>query len=289
MGLRMRIFRTIPEIRRALEPARARATIGLVPTMGALHAGHVALLRAARGQCDQVVASLFVNPAQFDDPADLAAYPRDEAGDAAIASASAVDYLFAPSADEMSPSGSATVVDVQGPALGLEGDLRPGHFRAVATVCLKLFTIVGPDQAFFGQKDAQQVAVIRQLVRDLHLALRLQVVPTVRDRDGLALSSRNSRLSRAARTRALAIPRALEAGAAAYQAGRDPAGAARAALAGLELDYVEIAMLGGHRTLAIAARVEGTRLIDNVPLDAPELAGLAPTPAAALPAGGGRR
>jgi pantoate--beta-alanine ligase len=208
----MMTVRTIPDVRRALLPFRGRSTIGLVPTMGAFHDGHIALFRAARAESDQVVASLFVNPTQFGDPADLAAYPRDEAHDARIAEESGVDYLFAPGVDEMFPTGHATWVEPESAARGLEGDFRTGHFRGVATACLKLFTIVAPQIAVFGQKDAQQVAVIKQLVRDLNLELSIRVVPTVRDPDGLALSSRNVRLSPAERRRALAIPRALEAG-----------------------------------------------------------------------------
>jgi pantoate--beta-alanine ligase len=235
--------------------------------MGAFHDGHVALFRAARSSADLVVVSSFVNPTQFNDPADLAAYPRDEARDARVAAEAGVDILFAPSADEMYPSDYATWVDVQGPALGLEGDIRPGHFRGVATICLKLFTIVAPDLAWFGQKDAQQVAVVTTLARDLNLDLEIIVVPTVRDRDGLALSSRNVRLTSEERTRALAIPRALAAGQAAHREGRDPVAAARAVLAGVEPDYVAVANFGGRPTLAIAARVGATRLIDNVILD----------------------
>ncbi len=263
----MKTARTIADLRRLLQPSRTGSTIGLVPTMGAFHGGHVALLRAARRASDAVVASLFVNPAQFSDPADLAAYPRDEARDARVAEEEGVDCLFAPSVEEMFPPGHATWIDVEGAARGLEGDFRPGHFRGVATVCLKLFTIVGPQLAFFGQKDAQQVAVVRQLVRDLNLQLEIRVVPTVRDTDGLALSSRNVRLSAAEREQALALPRALEAGLAVYRLGGDAVAAARAALGDLKPDYVAIADFDGRPTLAIAARVGGTRLIDNVPLD----------------------
>ena len=227
--------------------------------MGVLHAGHVALFEAARSECDTVVASLFVNPAQFDDAADLAAYPRDEEADAAVAAEAGVDLLFAPAPEEIYPPGFQTWVDVEGVSRGLEGDARPGHFRGVATVCLKLFAIVRPDLAFFGRKDAQQVVVVEQLVRDLALEVEVRVVPTVRDADGLALSSRNGRLSPAERERARAIPRAL--------ATKDP-DRARAVLAdaGVEPDYVEVADLGGP-TLAIAARIGSVRLIDNVLLE----------------------
>ena len=158
-------------------------------------------------------------------------------------------------------------VDVEGPAAGLEGAFRPGHFRGVATVCLKLFLMVEPDRAYFGQKDAQQVAVVSQLVRDLNVSVEIRIVPTVRAADGLALSSRNARLSAEERARALAIPRALDAGLAAARAGRDAVAAARAELAGLEVDYVAVADFNGHPTLAIAARAGRTRLIDNVRLD----------------------
>ena len=239
--------------------------------MGAFHAGHVALFGAARRECDAVVVSLFVNASQFDDPADLAAYPRDAARDAALAVVAGVDVLFAPAVEELYPSGFATWVDVDGAARGLEGEHRPGHFLGVATVCLKLFTIVAPDAAFFGQKDAQQIAVVSQVVRDLNVAVALRVVPTVRDADGLPLSSRNVRLSAEERRRASAIPRALEAGLAAHRAGTDPVAAAYAALQGIETDYVAVADFDGRPTLAIAARIGATRLIDNAPL-APPLA-----------------
>jgi pantoate--beta-alanine ligase len=259
--------RTASEVRRTLAPLRSTSRIGLVPTMGAFHDGHVALFRAARRSSDVVVVSSFVNPAQFGDPVDLAAYPRDEARDAHIAAEEGIDLLFVPDVAEMYPAGYATWIEVGGPAHGLEGDVRPGHFRGVATVCLKLFAIVRPNVACFGQKDAQQVAVVTQLVRDLNLDLQIQIVPTVRDSDGLALSSRNARLSPDERTRALAIPHALAAGLAAYREGRDPVAAARALLAGLEPDYVAVVDLDGRPTLAVAARVGRTRLIDNVVLD----------------------
>ena len=232
------MLRSIADVRSALAPARAGSTIGFVPTMGAFHEGHVALFQTARRETDVVVASLFVNPTQFGDPADLVAYPRDEARDARLAADAGVDYLFAPGVEEIYPPGFATWVDVEGAAQGLEGASRPGHFRGVATICLKLFAIVRPTVAFFGQKDAQQVAVIRQMVRDLNLDLEIRVMPTVRGADGLALSSRNVRLSARERERALAIPRALEAGLAAHHAGRDPVAAARATLGDLEIDYV---------------------------------------------------
>jgi pantoate--beta-alanine ligase len=232
--------------------------VALVPTMGALHGGHRALLRAARPDCDVLVASIFVNPAQFPDTADLSAYPRDLEHDEATARSEGVDIVFAPPAAEMYPPGFATWVEPGGAADGLEGAYRPGHFRGVATICVKLFNIVRPHLAWFGQKDAQQVAVLRQLVRDLNVGVEIRVVDTVRDADGLALSSRNTRLSAAEREQATAIPRAL--------ATRD-AEAARAVLvaAGLEPDYVTVADFDGP-TLVLAARVGKTRLIDNVPL-----------------------
>ena len=231
--------------------------VGLVPTMGALHAGHEALIAAARAECETVVVSVFVNPAQFDEGADLAAYPRDEERDLRIAEAAGADVLFAPAQEEMYPPGFQTWVDVEELSRGLEGAHRPGHFRGVATVCLKLFNIVRPRYAYFGQKDAQQVAVVRRLVRDLDLDVEIRAVPTVRDADGLALSSRNGRLSAAEREAALALPRAL--------ATRDLA-AARAALDGIDVDYVEIADFDPP-VLAAAIRVGSTRLIDNVVLE----------------------
>jgi pantoate--beta-alanine ligase len=232
---------------------------GLVPTMGALHDGHRVLFRAARAENDRVVASLFVNPAQFDEQADLEAYPRDEERDLEIAETEGVDVVFAP--EELYPPGFTTWVDPQ--AAGGEAAARPGHFRGVATICLKLFNLVRPERAYFGQKDAQQVAVIRRLVRDLNVPVKIRVVPTVRDPDGLALSSRNGRLSADERERALALPRALAAAAGAP----DPVAAARASLNGLEPEYVEVLDLGDAKVLAAAVRVGSTRLIDNVLLE----------------------
>jgi pantoate--beta-alanine ligase len=252
----VRACRTIEEMRTALAPLRA-GTIGLVPTMGALHEGHLSLLRAARAECDTVVMSLFVNPAQFGEASDLNGYPRDEERDLAIAAEAGVDLVFAPSEDEMYPPGFQTWVEVEELGAVLEGHHRPGHFRGVATVCLKLFTIVRPDFAYFGQKDAQQVAVLRRMIADLALELELRALPTVRDGDGLALSSRNTRLTSEERERALALPRAL--------ATRDVE-AARRLLDGLDVDYVEIAPFDPP-VLVGAVRVGSTRLIDNVPLE----------------------
>jgi pantoate--beta-alanine ligase len=263
----MKIVRTVREVRQALEAPRIQGIVGLVPTMGALHEGHVALLDAARRECATIVASLFVNPTQFGDPADLHAYPRDEEHDSRIATTAGVDVLFAPAVDEIYKRDHATWVTVEGPAAGLEGEFRPGHFRGVATVCLKLFLIVAPHRAYFGQKDAQQVAVVSQMVSDLDVNLELRVIPTVRAADGLALSSRNARLSADERARALAIPRALDAGLRAARAGADPVAAARAELGALDVDYVAVASFNGHPTLAIAAHAGRTRLIDNVRLD----------------------
>jgi pantoate--beta-alanine ligase len=228
--------------------------------MGALHAGHRALIDAARAECDIVVVSLFVNPAQFDEAADLASYPRDEERDATIAADAGADVLFVPEPDEIYPPGFQTWVDVEELSRGLEGAYRLGHFRGVATICLKLFNIVRPHFAYFGQKDAQQVAVVRRMVRDLNLDLTVRSIPTVRDPDGLAISSRNVLLSEAEREAALALPRALET--------RDPA-AARAALNGLDVDYVEVADFDPP-VLAAAVRVGSTRLIDNVILEKEE-------------------
>ncbi|MGE0703516.1 MAG: pantoate--beta-alanine ligase [Vicinamibacterales bacterium] len=264
---------TIEGIRRALGPHRGRATLGLVPTMGALHDGHVALFREARRACNVIVASIFVNPAQFNETTDLAAYPRDIASDAAICAAAGVDHVFAPSAAEMYPDGFATWIEPAGAAVGFEADWRPGHFRGVATVCLKLFTIVQPHIAFFGQKDAQQAAVVRQMVRDLNLPMEIRVIPTVRASDGLALSSRNARLSEEERIQARAVPRAIEAAQAAHRQGSDPVQAARAALNGLDVQYVDVTRLDGRNTLVIAVRVGSTRLIDNTPLDSAPLVG----------------
>jgi pantoate--beta-alanine ligase len=248
-------IRSIAALREEL--ADRSGTLALVPTMGALHAGHRALIEAARAECDAVVVSLFVNPAQFNEAADLASYPRDEQRDATIAADAGADVLFAPEPDDIYPDGFQTWVDVEELSRGLEGAYRPGHFRGVATVCLKLFNIVRPQVAYFGQKDAQQIAVIRRMILDLNLDLTVRSMPTVRDPDGLAISSRNVLLSEAERAAALALPRAL--------ATRDPA-AARAELDGLDIDYVEVADFDPP-VLAAAVRVGSTRLIDNVILN----------------------
>jgi pantoate--beta-alanine ligase len=271
----MNVVRTGAALRTAVGRRRDRsATVAFVPTMGALHDGHVALFERARAAGDQVVASIFVNPKQFNDQNDLARYPRPAARDQAIAGAAGVDVLFVPEVSEIYPDDHATSLHIAGPAIGFEADHRPGHFDGVALVCLKLFCLVEPNVVMLGQKDAQQVAVLRQLVRDANLDIDLRVVPTVRDANGLALSSRNARLSIEERFRALAIPRALEAAVAAHREGGDAVAAARAALTGLDVDYADLASFDGDLTLVVAVRAGATRLIDNVPLDRPEQAGL---------------
>ena len=246
----MRTVRTVPELRAALEPG---PEVGLVPTMGAFHGGHLALFDAARAENDLVVASLFVNPAQFAQGEDLDRYPRDEERDAQLAEEAGIDLLYVPPLEEIYPPGFQTWVEVEKLGSVLEGEHRPGHFRGVATICLKLFNLVRPDRAYFGQKDAQQAAVVRTMVRDLAVPVEIRVCPTVRDEDGLALSSRNAYLSPEERKTALALPRAL--------AARD-----RSLLNGLEVDYFEEADFE-PRVLAAAVRVGGTRLIDNVVLE----------------------
>ena len=281
----MKTLSTIAELRIALNgPRRAGRSTGLVPTMGALHEGHLSLIRRARALTDEVVVTLFVNPAQFDDSHDLAAYPRDEARDAALAAEAGADVLFAPIPGEIYPRGFATTVTVDEIGAPLEGAHRgPAHFAGVATVVTKLLNIAQPDIAFFGQKDAQQVAVIRRVVRDLDIPVRIEVGETVRDADGLALSSRNLRLSRADRPRALALRRGLEAIRACHAAGeRDAtilAAIGRAAMAALDVEpeYLElvtpdgfapVSIVGEQPVLvAVAARVGDVRLIDNHILD----------------------
>ena len=253
----MKTIRTVTE----MQQVALSHKVGLVPTMGAFHDGHLSLLRAARAECESVVVSIFVNPAQFGATDDLSRYPRDEDRDLRLAEEAGVDVVFVPSTEEMYLPGFAAWVDVD--ARGGEADARPGHFRGVATVCLKLFNIVRPQIAFFGQKDAQQVAVLQRVVADLNVGVALRVLPTVRDTDGLALSSRNAYLSAGERERALALPRALEAG----RGATDPVAAARAALNGLEPEYVALLRVGDATLLTAAARVGSTRLIDNVVLE----------------------
>lgn len=281
----MRIVRTAGELRETLGPARrADHSIGFVPTMGSLHEGHLSLLRAARNRCDVVVLSLFVNPAQFGADEDLAGYPRDEDRDAALAADVGVDVLYAPSTDEVYPPGFATTVEVGGGLTSvLEGDPAhrgPDHFRGVTTIVAKLFNAVGPNVAFFGQKDAQQAVVVARMVRDLEFPVEVVVLPTVRESDGLAMSSRNAYLEPDERERAAALSRALRAAervAAGDEGDVDAAlAAARAELAaaGIEPEYLEARDAEGLRPatsfngrpvlVAVAARVGRARLIDNV-------------------------
>jgi pantoate--beta-alanine ligase len=276
----MKTVRSVDELRRELaQPRRDGRSIGLVPTMGAFHDGHLSLMRRARAECDLVVTSLFVNPAQFEEQADLQRYPRDELADAARAQAEGVDYLFAPPVAEVYPPGFATTVSVAGVTEVLEGAQRGrAHFDAVATVVTKLLNMVGPDVAYFGQKDAQQALVIKRLVRDLDIPVRIEICPIVREPDGLAMSSRNARLSPAERAQALALHEALSAIADTVAHGvHDPDAARTPALAvlsraGLEPEYLDlvdpdtlapVAQIEGEVLAVIAARVGATRLIDN--------------------------
>lgn len=276
----MRIIRTIDGIRTAVTEARAaRRSVGLVPTMGAFHDGHLSLMRAARADNDLVVVSLFVNPTQFGPSEDLAAYPRDEARDAALAEQQGVDILFAPEPAEIYPDGFATSIHVSGITEVLDGAARGAfHFDGVATVVAKLFSIVAPDVAYFGQKDAQQVLVVRQVVRDLNLPVRIEACPIVREPDGLAMSSRNVYLDADARQQATALNRALDVASDLHAAGeRDAAtilDAARRVLlhADIRPDYLELRSnddltplehVDRDALLAVAARVGAARLIDN--------------------------
>jgi pantoate--beta-alanine ligase len=284
----MKVVRTKEELREALEPARrAGRTIGLVPTMGSLHEGHLSLLRAARGRCDVVVMSLFVNPAQFGPGEDLESYPRDETRDLELAEGAGADLVYAPTADEVYPEGFATWIEVGGGLTdvlcGAPGRRGAPHFRGVATVVAKLLNSVGPGVAFFGQKDAQQAIVIRRMVRDLDLPVEIEVVPTVREPDGLAMSSRNAYLSPEERSRATALARGLEAAREVAESGEKRVEvalqAARAELerAQIEPEYLEArdaellapaARFDGRPVLvAVAARVGRARLIDNVVIE----------------------
>jgi pantoate--beta-alanine ligase len=288
----MKTLRTVAEMRAYVaEPRRAGRTIGLVPTMGAFHGGHHSLMRAARERCDEVVVWLFVNPTQFNEHSDLAGYPRDEAKDAAEAAELGVDVLFAPSVDEVYPAGFATSVHVAGLSDVLEGAERGvSHFTGVCTVVTKMLNMVTPDLAFFGQKDAQQVAVLRRMVRDLNIPVELVVLPTVREPDGLALSSRNVRLSPDERRRATALSRGLRAAEAAVGAGeRDTTAitaAARAAMDTVEPEYLALVdpdsfqpvqNVNGRVLVAVAARIGATRLIDNTIIHTAATPGGAPT------------
>jgi pantoate--beta-alanine ligase len=280
------VLRSKAELRAALAPARRQGlAIGLVPTMGFLHEGHLSLLRAARADCDVVVISLFVNPTQFGPGEDLDRYPRDEGRDLALAAEAGADLVYAPAVDEVYPADFSTRVEVTGKLTGvLDGDPArrgPEHFRGVTTVVAKLFNLVGPDVAYFGQKDAQQAAVIRRMVRDLDFPLRVEVMPTVREDDGLAMSSRNAYLEPADRERAVALSRALAAVEREALAGSLAAGLQGGrrilAEAGIEPEYLEardaesldpVTELGERAVLvAVAAPVGGARLIDNVLID----------------------
>jgi pantoate--beta-alanine ligase len=282
----MRTLRSVAALREELAPARREGlSIGLVPTMGALHEGHLALIRHAREHCDLVVVSLFVNPAQFNERSDLERYPRDEDADSELAAAAGADVLFAPSVEEVYPAGFATSVEVLGVSERLEGESRgAAHFRGVATIVTKLLCMALPDVAYFGQKDAQQVVVIRRLAADLNLPVRIEALPTVREPDGLAMSSRNALLSPAERERALALPAALDAVTRLAAGGERSAeallAAGRGALSeGISLDYLAlvdpetlepITRLERPALLAIAARVGSVRLIDNTTLQPAE-------------------
>jgi pantoate--beta-alanine ligase len=280
----MRTVRTVAELRAALAGRRASGEIGLVPTMGFFHEGHLSLMRQARAECETVVVSLFVNPAQFGENEDLGAYPRDEARDAELAAEQGVDLMFAPDVDEVYPPGFDTTVEVHGLTNVLCGAHRPEHFRGVTTVVTKLLNMVQPDVAYFGQKDAQQATVIRRLVRDLDLPVRVEVLPTVREPDGLALSSRNAYLSAEERERALALSRALQAAGATVAEGRRDAASVLAAARqeldarGVEPEYLELRSaddlspaerVNGRTLLAVAARLGRARLIDNAILGDP--------------------
>jgi pantoate--beta-alanine ligase len=272
---------TIADLRRVLDDARAEdRTVGFVPTMGYLHDGHASLMREARAETHVVVVSIFVNPLQFGPTEDLAAYPRDLARDTALAEAAGVDVLFVPSVAEMYPTPVLTTVSVAGVSEPLEGEARPSHFAGVATVVAKLFSIVGPCRAYFGAKDFQQVAVVRRMVQDLSLPVEVNACPTLRELDGLAMSSRNVYLSPEEREAAPVVYTALRSGAAAIAAGeRDPA-AVRELMAGIieaeplaRLDYAAVVdaesflvpdPLTGNLRLLAAVRFGKARLIDNV-------------------------
>jgi len=276
----MKIIRGAREVLEATSESRRRGlTIGLVPTMGWFHEGHLSLMRRARAECGLTVVTLFVNPAQFGDPRDLAAYPRDEERDCAMAAAEGVDIVFAPSATEMYPRLFATTVTVLGVSEPFEGQARGAtHFAGVATILAKMFNIVQPTVAYFGQKDAQQALVVRKLVRDMNVPVRIEVCPTIREPDGLAMSSRNVRLGPADRTRALALRAGLEAGLEAIRRGERHARAVESAgreamrAIGVEPEYFAAVpaetllptdTLTGEVLLAVAARVGDVRLIDN--------------------------
>ncbi len=276
----MQIFRTVNELRAWSRAARATGkTVGLVPTMGALHEGHASLIRAARSRCGAVAVSIFVNPTQFGPNEDYARYPRAFEADCALAESLGADAVFAPSVEEMYPAGAATFVEVDGLSGRLDGASRPGHFRGVATIVAKLFVAAEPDLAFFGQKDAAQVAVLRRMTADLRLGTEIAVCPIVRDSDGLALSSRNVYLNSDERRQALALSRAIHWVEAMFAKGQRSAAilidAARVILSEQPLIRIDYVALVNWNTLepvdaaspgalfAVAARVGTTRLIDN--------------------------
>ena len=281
----MEILRTIDEVRRACKELRlGDRTLGLVPTMGALHEGHLSLVRAAKAGCDVVAATIFVNPTQFAPNEDFAAYPRTFEADCAMLEREGVDVLFAPLPEEMYPVGAETFVDVPGVGGRLDGSSRPGHFRGVATVVAKLFNIFRPERAFFGQKDAAQVAVLRTMVRDLNFDVEMVVCPTVREVDGLAMSSRNRYLSAEEREQALTLVRALRGVEHLMAEGERDASRLKDSLRdelrradGVRLDYAEVvdtrslepvSEVGDGALVAVAAWVGKTRLIDNVVIGA---------------------
>jgi len=281
----MEILRTIDEVRRACkELKRGDRTLGLVPTMGALHEGHLSLVRAAKASCDAVAVTIFVNPTQFAPNEDFAAYPRTFEADCAMLEREGVDVLFAPLPEEMYPVGAETFVDVPGVGGRLDGSSRPGHFRGVATVVAKLFNIFRPERAFFGQKDAAQVAVLRTMVRDLNFDVEMVVCPTVRELDGLAMSSRNRYLSAEEREPALTLVRALRGVEHLMAEGERDASRLKDSLRdelrradGVRLDYAEVvdtrslepvSEVGDGALVAVAAWVRKTRLIDNVVIGA---------------------
>jgi len=284
----MQVARTIDAVRRCVAAARgAGKCVGLVPTMGALHVGHVSLIDAAVAHCDFVVVSIFVNPTQFGPNEDLAKYPRPFEKDVALCEESGADVVFAPSPEEMYGGGGVTWVTVEKLTAPLCGRSRPTHFRGVTTVCTKLFNIVGPDVAFFGQKDAQQAIVIKRMVADLNMPLEIVVCPTVREADGLAVSSRNRYLSERERRDATALYRSLETCREMIEGGAKDAGEIRAAMVAvleevpaLAIEYVslvdaetleEAEQVAGHVLVAVAARLGPARLIDNIRIQAPAL------------------
>jgi pantoate--beta-alanine ligase len=280
----MKLIRTITEMREAVQRVRKQGLgLGLVPTMGALHAGHLALMRKARQECDALAASIFINPTQFGPGEDLAVYPRPLEQDLELCRQEGVDLVFHPQPEEMFPPGYSTFVQVEGLSEGLCGAFRPGHFRGVATVVLKLLNIVRPQRAYFGEKDYQQLVIIRRLVKDLDLSVEIIGVPTVRDEDGLALSSRNAFLTPGERGKALSLRRALLAAKGAFEAGEKRGSALEEAIKkelqspGIVIEYTEVvdaedlhrlAEVKEHFLAAVAARVGKVRLIDNIIISA---------------------